>query len=62
MHKGMPWEQGNLRRSGGHSDVHTAQVGMAGIAVNARRLFALKAQFDPGKRFRNKLWDKYCMG
>lgn len=35
---------------------------MAGIAVNARRLFALKAQFDPGKRFRNKLWDKYCMG
>ena len=29
---------------------------------NARRLFALKAQYDPGKRFRNKLWDKYYMG
>lgn len=26
---------------------------------DARRLFALKAQVDPGKRFRNKLWDKY---
>lgn len=26
---------------------------------NARRLFALKAQLDPGKRFRNKLWDTY---
>ncbi|MNF53533.1 FAD-binding oxidoreductase [Pseudomonas sp. Irchel s3a18] len=29
---------------------------------NARRLFALKAQYDPDKRFRNKLWDKYYTG
>jgi FAD/FMN-containing dehydrogenase len=26
---------------------------------NARRLFVLKARLDPGKRFGNKLWDKY---
>jgi FAD/FMN-containing dehydrogenase len=29
---------------------------------NAPRLFALKAQVDPGNRFRNRLWDKHYSG
>lgn len=42
--------------------LHATQEQFSRAYPNARRLFALKAQVDPGKRFRNKLWDKYYTG
>lgn len=42
--------------------LHATQEQFSRGYPDARRLFALKAQVDPGKRFRNKLWDKYYAG
>ena len=42
--------------------LHASQEQFSRAYPNARHLFALKAQVDPGKRFRNKLWDKYYTG
>ncbi|WP_222103074.1 FAD-binding oxidoreductase, partial [Yersinia intermedia] len=39
--------------------VHATREQFTRAYPNARHLFALKAQFDPYNRFRNKLWDKY---
>lgn len=39
--------------------LHATRTQFARAYPNAQRLFALKAQFDPDNRFRNKLWDKY---
>ncbi|WP_314384362.1 FAD-binding oxidoreductase [Pseudomonas brenneri] len=42
--------------------LHATREQFARAYPGAQRLFALKAQFDPDTRFRNKLWDKYYMG
>jgi len=42
--------------------LHATQEQFSSAYPNARRLSALKAQVDPGGRFRNKLWDKYQTG
>jgi len=42
--------------------LHATREQFSRAYPNAPRLFALKAQFDPDKRFRNKLWDKYYTG
>ncbi|MDP9522898.1 FAD-binding oxidoreductase [Pseudomonas putida] len=42
--------------------LHATQEQFSSAYPNARRLLALKAQVDPGERFRNKLWDKYRTG
>ncbi|WP_238346642.1 FAD-binding oxidoreductase [Pseudomonas viciae] len=39
--------------------LHATRAQFARAYPHAQRLFALKAQFDPDNRFRNKLWDKY---
>jgi FAD/FMN-containing dehydrogenase len=42
--------------------LHATRQQFSRAYPGAQRLFALKARFDPDKRFRNKLWDKYYVG
>ncbi|WP_237150632.1 MULTISPECIES: FAD-binding oxidoreductase [unclassified Pseudomonas] len=42
--------------------LHATRAQFSRAYPHAPRLFALKAHFDPGNRFRNKLWDKYYAG
>ncbi len=42
--------------------LHATREQFSRAYPGAQRLFALKARFDPQKRFRNKLWDKYYVG
>jgi len=39
--------------------LHATREQFASAYPTASRFFALKAKVDPGRRFRNKLWDKY---
>lgn len=42
--------------------LHATRQQFSRAYPGAQQLFALKARFDPDKRFRNKLWDKYYVG
>jgi FAD/FMN-containing dehydrogenase len=42
--------------------LHATREQFSRAYPGAQRLFALKARFDPQRRFGNKLWDKYYVG